>query len=116
MYEHKNIKEQSTFLATSGQIDGGFLFIAGSIYGSIDTEHAITLIYETYVKEKYLHRAITLPLNSIDIITIGVNETPYFTVNEILPYSFEEKTNKANIQTITLFLPESWKILDRKQP
>ncbi len=111
--EQKNIREMTSFLGTNGEISGGFLLIAGSIYGNIDTQHSITLVYDTRAGMTELSRTVSLPLNKVDIITIKKDAIPYFTVKEVDRYAFSVRDNNGPIESITLYLPEGWKILPR---
>ena len=80
--QHKPIKEMTTFIGTEGEIHGSFLLIGGSIYGTIDTQHYITLIYQVNINNETFHKSATIPLEDVDFITIGKNESSYLTIRE----------------------------------
>lgn len=114
------LKELSSEPRIQGEIKGnfsGFLFVAGSVYGRIDSGRVITIVYEDnellidhYVK---VYRVTTFDLDKIAISTIPAGERPYLMYPEVLITTVPLKTLTLRLSPGTpyLFLPEGWKIL-----
>lgn len=98
--EHKYIKEMAVDMTTRGEMSGGYLLIAGSFYGTVDTQRQLTVVYSTSRSGEYVSKVLTIPLTEIEIVTIGVDDKPYL------------RTIYHGCQTnIKLYLPDGWEIL-----
>ena len=115
-HEHKYIKEMSSEVGISGKISGEFLLIAGSVYGQIDTQHSITLIYKVTIDNEDIYKTISLPLESVDIVTIGKNDKPYFIITKGYRNleRIEDIYTTYDIRRIKLYLPDGWQILNER--
>lgn len=114
MQDPKLIKEMESLIGTSGEISGAYLFIAGGVYGSIDTQHIMTLVYGTNINGENLHRTISIPFDQVDIITIESDKKPYFIITKVREWDFDTKDYIGKIERIKLFLPEGWEILNKR--
>lgn len=121
--QHKPIKEMSSFVGTSGTMSGGFLLIAGSVYGTIDTQHYITLIYQVNINNETFHKSATIPLDNVDFITINKNESSYLTIKSYVSDNgwTAQKSDGTplydtwKLKKIRLYLPEGWQIIENKK-
>lgn len=118
--ETKYIKEMTSETGISGKISGSSLLIFGGVYGTIDTQRVMTLIFKTNANNGERHRVVSLPLDSIDIITIDANEKPYLFIkdgeklwNNDKQTSIQNKdTTHYKITRIDLYLPAGWEIIE----
>ena len=113
MREQKPIKEMTSFIATNGELSGSFLLIAGGVYGHIDTQHVMSLVYGTTINGEKLHRTIEIPFDQVDIVTIPINQKPYFIITDMDIWTYRSKDNTGDPLRIKLFLPEGWQILNK---
>ena len=119
--QHKPIKEMSSFIGTSGTMSGSFLLIGGSVYGTIDTQHYITLIYQVNINNETYHKSTTIPLEDVDFITIGKNESSYLTIKSIkddvmfVPENGIPHYENFKLTKIRLYLPEGWQVIGDKK-
>ena len=109
--EQKPLKEISTDLITKGQIRGSFLLVVGSVYGSIDTNRMITLIYGSSTTDETIYRSLTLPIDNVEIVTLNKTNAPYLRIVDYQDSDSELKPKGITITRVRLYLPEGWEIL-----
>ena len=109
------IKEicQKDFFEGSGEMDGGFLLIAGYVYGQIEMaeKQKLTLIYRENKTQQ--HKVMTMLLEDISIVTIGQNEKPYFKYSNsyIRKAKYDSNIFILESEHPVLYLPEGWQII-----
>lgn len=118
--QHKfMLKEMDSNTLISGNVQGSYLLIAGSIYGNIGEGNYINLVYfddDTILDASNgVYKFINFNMVNIEIVTIPKNETPYYKYigNEYMWCEWgEECKYKIKTGTPRLFLPEGWEILN----
>jgi hypothetical protein len=111
-----------TWGEASGEISGGFLFIHGSMYGSVQSGKIISVIYEDndaiIDPLTNVSRGICLNLEEIIIETIPAGEKPYISFTEANVYFVQKYDppygyNQVKLVPgrVWLYLPEGWELL-----
>jgi hypothetical protein len=124
--QHKFLlKEMKLDSSISGNMRGSFLFIGGSIYGQINENKYLNVVYydndEIIDSITEVYRITKFDLENIQIVTIQKNETPYykyvdntyqFCSWEDLDCEYLKNNYKLKLGVPRLFLPDGWAILN----
>ncbi len=110
--EERYIKEMSIDLGVHGEASGGFLLVAGSFYGAIDTQRVLTVLYSVNDNGVTVYKPLILSLKDIEIVTVSKGTNPYFKILKY--YDIYGGYKNPRIEKIRLFLPEGWTILPPK--
>lgn len=116
--QHKfYLKETNVDSLISGKISGSHLFIAGSIYGEITENKYLTVVYfddDTIIDNTTgVYKITKFDLESIEIVTIPKNETPYYKyVDNTYLYLYMTRYCEIVVGKPRLFLPDGWTILN----
>lgn len=116
--QHKfYLKETNVDSFIFGKMSGSHLFIAGSIYGEITENKYLTVVYfddDTIIDNTTgVYKITKFDLESIEIVTIPKDETPYYKyVDNSYFYSEMFRTCNLEIGKPRLFLPDGWTILN----
>ncbi len=116
--QHKfYLKETSIDNPISAKISGSHLLIVGSIYGYISENKYINVVYfddDTVIDNTTgVYKLTKFDLESIEIVTIPKNETPYFKyIGNSFSYDKIFMECKQSIGEPRLFLSEGWTILN----
>lgn len=118
--QHKFLlKETKTDSLISGSMKGSFLLASGSIYGEVTENKYLNVVY--FDDDKIIdnttdvYRITKFDLETIQIVTIPQNETPYYKYVENSWQSCEwgELCDyKLKTGTTRLYLSEGWAILN----
>ena len=118
--QHKFLlKETKVDSLISGSMEGSFLFASGSIYGEVTENKYLNVVY--FDNDKVIdnttdvYRITKFDLETIQIVTIPRNETPYYKYIENT-WQFCEWGEfcdyKLKTGTTRLYLSEGWAILN----
>lgn len=120
--QHKfQLKEIDINNLISGELGGSFLLIGGSVYGRINENQYLNVIYfddDSIINNvTNVFRVTKFNLENIEIVSIPKNESPYFKYidNDIKNYCDFESCNRNEVilGTPRLFLPDGWAILTK---
>ncbi len=106
------IKEMTTDMTISGSFSGSYLLIAGGVYGSIDQQRVITVIYGTPKDGMIIYKTMSLSLTEVEFVTVDKSISPSLKIIE--GTSLDIDTLKYNIRRARLYLPDGWIILNGK--
>jgi len=113
------LKETKIDSLISGSMKGSFLLASGSIYGEVTENKYLNVVY--FDDDKIIdnttdvYRITKFDLETIQIVTIPKNETPYYKYveNSWQFCEFGEFCNyKIKLGTSRLYLSEGWAILN----
>ena len=119
--QHKfMLKETKVDSLISGNMKGSFLLIGGSIYGEVNENKYLNVVY--FDDDKIIdnttgvYKITKFDLESIEIVTIPKNDTPYYKFVEngyrFCTYGDGVCNYKLKIGTPQLYLSEGWAILN----
>ncbi len=113
IFDFKNqnhlIKEMSVDMITSGSVSGGFLLIGGTVYGSIDQERIITVIYGTPKDGLIIYKTVSIPITDIEFVTVDKSVSPSLKIINGISRNID--TFDYDITRARLYLPDGWTIL-----
>lgn len=115
------LKEMGQGELIKGDVSGRFFLASGGIYGTIDQNQVISVIYydtDTVLDDRIdVYRAIAFNLEQVEIVTIGEGELPYFRYDNCYiecvrgEDMFRGTVVRIETEYPRFYLPDGWQII-----